>query len=523
MSARPFRVPYACRTTRYVYIPMRDGVHLACDVHRPDAPGRFPCLMVRTPYGKGGFSREEGEFYARHGYALCVVDARGTGGSEGTFSYYNIPEGLGDGADVVDWLAAQPFCNGRVGTYGGSALGAYQILTAAEAPPALEAMFVEVAPINFYEDNWFGGGVFRAASRVSWLEGITANTGPSAPVARVDGEVDEQGDLMRRRVALDRLKLREERALRGQCPTPQDWYPPMRVRTEFDDYWRRRDLRDIIRRCDIPACYHGIWYDHFVRATCEAYQLHRGPKQLHLLPGEQGTHGPHADMDVRAARLRWFDYWLQDIDDGLMDEPPVKCFVMGEEQWRTFDDWPPADGARTLALSRGGRLVEPGRAAPFQDSLPHDPADPLPDVADIQDIRAFEARALTYTSAALRKDLTVAGEPALCLRFRSTSRDAHVIVKLADVFPDGRSRQVTFAMLRAAHRDGHERAVPLPGRKAVELTMRLWPVANTFRAGHRVRLVIAGSQAPHCEIYPEACTNTVLGASALELPVVGGA
>jgi len=127
-----FDAPFATRVMRYVYIPMRDGVRLACDIYRPAADGRFPCLMVRTPYNKNGFGRDEADRYVRRGYALCVVDARGTGGSEGEFTYYNIPAGLGDGADVVNWLAEQPFCDGAVGTFGGSALGAYQLLAAAD-------------------------------------------------------------------------------------------------------------------------------------------------------------------------------------------------------------------------------------------------------------------------------------------------------------------------------------------------------------------------------------------------------
>jgi putative CocE/NonD family hydrolase len=526
MSARGFRVPYGCRTTRYVYVPMRDGVHLACDVHRPDAPGRFPSLMVRTPYGKGGIGREEAEFWARHGYALCVVDARGTGGSEGAFSYYSIPEGLGDGTDVVNWLAAQPFCDGRVGTYGASALGAYQLLAAAEQPAALKAMFVELAPLNQYLDNWFEGGVFRAGHRIKWLEGNTPNVSPFAPIAPVQGEVDPEGEARRRQVALERMQLREERALSGKCPTPQEWYVDMRPHTEYDEFWRRRNLLEVVRTCRIPTCYRGIWFDHFARATCDAYCLHPGPKQLLLQPGDQGLHGAQKDMDARAARLRWFDFHLRGIDDGLMDEPPVRCFIMGEERWRTFADWPPADGVRTLALSKGGRLVEPGRAAQFQDALRHDPGEPLLEPDDIQDIRPFEARALTYTMAPLRKDLTVAGEAVLRLRFRSASRDAHVIVRLADVFPDGRSRQLAFGALRAAHREGHEHARPLPAGKPADLSIRLWPTANTFLAGHRVRLSIAGSEFPRYAVYPEACTHTVIGApdavSTLELPVVGG-
>jgi len=522
--ASAFDAPFATHVTRYVYIPMRDGVRLACDLYRPASDGRFPCLMVRTPYNKNGFGRDEADRYVRRGYALCVVDARGTGGSEGEFTYYNIPVGLGDGADVVNWLAEQPFCDGAVGTFGGSALGAYQLLAAADRPPALKAMFVEVAPLQFYHDTWFVGGISESASKISWVEGMTGNIGPSAPLGKVDGDIDPDGALLRRKVALDRLKLRERRALAGKNPTPQDWYVRMRGHTEIDELWRDYDLRGVVQQCDVPTCYLGVWYDHFVRATCEAYQLHRGPKSLLLTPGEQGTHGAHADVDRPERRLRWFDHHLKGIHNGVMDEPPVKAFVMGDEEWRTFEKWPPGEGRSTLVLSEGGLLVEQAQARAFEDAFVHDPDDALASIESPLDIRVYEERALTYTSAPLETDLTVAGSPVARLVFRSSSADAHVMLKLADVFPDERSRQVSFGRLRAAHREGHDKAVPLPAGEAVTLTIPFWPVANTFKAGHRVRLVVAGSDAPRCEIYPERSECALIGRhgepSLLELPIV---
>jgi hypothetical protein len=519
-----FNPPLRTELTRYVYIPTRDGTHLAADIYRPATEGRFPCLMVRTPYNKNGFNREEADFYVRRGYVLCVVDARGTGGSEGDFTYYNIPAGLGDGADIVNWLAEQPFCNGRVGTFGGSALGTYQILTARGKPDALQAMFVEVAPIDFYHDNWFVGGIFETASRIGWIEGMTPRIGPSVAVEDVDGEIDPEGAQRRRNVMLRRTRLRDERALRGECPTPQGWFPPMRSHTEYDSFWEERCYKDVIRACDIPTCYVGTWYDHFVRASCESYTLHRGPKQLILVPGGQGTHGAHADVRMPEMRVRWFDRWLKGIENGVAEEPPVKTFLLGAERWRTDDAWPPPGKPYRLALSAGGRLTAPDQAEDFADEYVHDPDEPLPSVDSPLDVRPYEARALTYTSEPLTDDLTVMGRPRVTLFLRSSGVDAHVMLKLTDVFPDGRSRQVAYGRLRAAHREGHGQVVPLPPDEPVRLDVPFWPLANQFEAGHRMRLVVAGSDAPRCEVYPERTENALIGAEGmrpvLELPVV---
>jgi hypothetical protein len=168
--------------------------------------------------------------------------------------------------------------------------------------------------------------------------------------------------------------------------------------------------------------------------------------------------------------------------------------------------------------------MPPDKAEPSQDTFSHDPESPVPGAKDIQDIRDFEERCLTYTSPPLPGDLTVVGSPVLKLRLHSTAEDCHVLVKLCDVHPDGRSRQVSFGRLRAAHREGHEKAMPLVPGEAAELTVRLWPTANAFMAGHRIRIAISGSEVSRCEVCPLASENTIVGGEAagslLSLPTV---
>jgi putative CocE/NonD family hydrolase len=207
-----------------------------------------------------------------------------------------------------------------------------------------------------------------------------------------------------------------------------------------------------------------------------------------------------------------------------MDEPPVKAYIKGTERWQTLNEWPPAGGTTELALSADGALATPDEAAPFKETFSHDPQDPIPGAADIQDIRDYEARCLTYTSQPLTESLTVVGSPVLRLFLRSTAEDAHVMVKLCDVFPGGRSRRISSGRLRAAHRAGHERAVPLTPGETAELTIPLWPLANTFAPGHRIRIAVAGSEVPRCEVCPLASDNTIVGTEArrptLSLPTI---
>jgi len=530
------------KVTRYVYIRVRDGARIAADIYRPVAEGRYPCLLVQTPYNKNNFGAEAAARYVGAGYVLCVTDVRGAGGSEGEIAYYNIPSpdrdradhpepqefaGPFDGADVVEWLAAQEFSDGRVGTFGGSALGIAQPLTARGRPEHLRAMYVQAAPVNYYLDRWFPGGIHNISATVGWQDGMTDRIGAAAPVQDVSGlvgEVDPEGEKIRRRVSLERLRLRGERSREGRWTALLERFLILRNTPEFGAIWKEYYHAPFLETCDVPVHYTGVWYDHFVRGSCESYVKHKGPKMLTVQPSGQGLHGDHADVDMTAEHIRWFDHWMKGIENGVTDGPPVRIFVMGLEKWRGFDAWPPPEAKdAAFGLGAGGSLVS-GDGADFEDEIEHDPADPVMG-CDVADVREYESRALTYTTGPLEKDLTVIGEPKLKLTAKCSSADGHVFVKLCDVFPDddggpGRSRQVTNGRLRLALRESFEKAVPMPPGEAVPVEIDLWPVANIFKAGHRVRLVIGASEAATAEIYPEACTITVSGESSLGLPVV---
>jgi len=528
--------------TRYVYIPVRDGARIAADIYRPVGDGRYPCLLVQTPYNKNNFGAESAARYVAAGYVLCVTDVRGAGGSEGELAYYNILQpdhdhsehaeaqefaGPFDGADVVEWLAEQEFSNGKVGTFGGSALGIAQLLTARGRPEHLCAMYVQAAPVNYYLDRWFPGGIHNLSATVGWQDGMTERIGVGAPVQDVSGlagEVDPEGEKIRKRVSLERLRLRGERSRDGCWTALLDRFYVLRNTPEFGRIWKEYYHAPFLETCDVPVHYTGVWFDHFVRGSCESYVRHKGPKMLTVLPSGQGLHGDHADVDMTAEHTRWFDHWLKAEQNGVTDEPPVQLFVMGEEKWRGFDAWPPSESQEAaFGLAPGGRLAR-DEGGELDDALEHDPAEPVMG-CEVADVREYEARALTYTTKPLEKDLTVIGEPKLKLTVKCSSPDGHVFVKLCDVFPEddggpGRSRQVTNGRLRLALRESFEKAVPMPSGEAVPVEIDLWPVANTFKAGHRVRLVIGASEAPTAEIYAEACTITVSGAASLELPVV---
>jgi hypothetical protein len=366
---------------------------------------------------------------------------------------------------------------------------------------------------------------------VRWQDGMTENLSPDRAVEDVSalpGSLDAGAQAVREKVRLDRFSLRAERSRERRWTAMLDRFHELRGLREFGGLWRGYYHAPFLRNCRVPCHYTGVWFDHFVRGSCEAFKAHKGPKRLTIQPGQQGTHGAHADLDMTAEHLRWFDRWLRGRGSGGMDEPPVRLFVMGAEEWRGFSDWPPPEArTRRLALSAGGRLSAAGAARPFRSVLRHDPADPVP-WCWIEHLGPLEKRSAVWTTAPLERPLAVIGEPRLRLRVRSSSTDGHLHVRIADVAPaseGGKSRQVAEGRLRLAHREGHDRVAPMPAGEAVPVEIELWPVANVFKAGHRLRLIVTASDSPTFEVYPEKCELVLSGAKGspaeIELPVVG--
>lgn len=528
-----------------VPVPMRDGVTLATDIYRPATGGPAPTLVARLPYSKDLLATltllmPDPLRVAQAGYAVLVQDCRGCYLSEGTSTPF-IHEAA-DGADAIAWAAAQPWSSGAVGMVGGSYLGAAQWLAAAEAPPALKAIAPFITSDRFYAPWTYQGGAFQLGFCLFWALGYFALPELHRRLARRTATLAEVSAATRALGSIDalyrRLPLAAIPELEAAAPFYLDW-----LEHPYDDpYWRAIDPSRRQEQIRIPSLHIGGWYDPFLGGTLASYQGMRDhgatPEarrpQLVVGPWSHGIwHGafPERDfgllastdaIDLTGIQIRWFDTWLKGHPAASDDEPPVKIFVMGVDQWREEEDWPLPDTAyrRLYLRSRGhantgdgdGALSwEPPADEPC-DRYRYDPRDPVPTRggatllpgalaavnAGPRDQRPVEARAdvLVYTTGPLERDLEVTGPVSLVLYAASSACDTDFTGKLVDVYPDGRALLITDGILRARCRGLPGGAEPLEAGRVYELRIDLVATANVFKAGHRVRLEVSSSNFP---------------------------
>ncbi len=363
-------------------VPMRtrDGVTLYADIVRPDAPGQFPVLLSRTPYGKGGSTDPNGPntFFARYGYVSVTQDCRGRFASEG--DYDTIFQEAADGYDAVEWAARLPWSNGRVGTTGQSYLGLTQYLIACNdpMPPSLQVM-APVSASSDYHQSWIyhTGGASMWGWMVPYAIFKGRNTlrrgGHDELVERVVEYLDGEHTMMRK----------TQWGLNFTTPLTDEWYRHLPIsdwgellaetapyfaehieHADDGEYWYRANVNRHAESVTVPMLHVTSWYDVFAEGGPNAYssvssrsrhRLAREGQRLiigpwgHLLPysvpSTRGAgdidFGPDALIDLNQTLLRWFDHWLKDIDNGVMDEPPVTVFTLGENRWQSLPDWPP--------------------------------------------------------------------------------------------------------------------------------------------------------------------------------------
>jgi putative CocE/NonD family hydrolase len=548
---------------RDVAIPMRDGVRLRAEIMRPSAAGRFPTLVYRTPYDRTAAPRESTLFRlaVERGYAIVVEDVRGRFGSEGEFDPYR-HEGR-DGFDTIEWAAAQPWSDGRVGTFGLSYPGAVQWLAALESPPHLRAMVPAMtfsAPENFF----YAGGSFD----LSWIDWILRNIAPDARVRKgipgprsveaAEEDLRVNGDALR-----DRLPLEALAELRGVAPYYFEWlsHPP------GDPWWDWSSVRGRYERVSAAVLNLSGWHD-------EAYgpegaitnflglvaarrgdadprtQLVLGPwvhgGQARTRAGERDF-GAGAAIDYPDLVLRFLDRHVRglEVDTG----PRVRAFVMGENAWRSGDDWPlPGTRPLTLHLAAKGLLRE---AAPEADgsasAFVSDPANPVRDpyaaASGAHDYRELARRpdVLCFETAPLPEDLRVLGAVRAEMFLSTDAPDADLWLKLYDVAPEGTAFNVTShgsEVVRGSFREGGPQRRALAPDEVYRLRFESLVTGNLFRRGHRARIVLAGSFAPHFSRNLQTGESEVVSAvsrpatlrihhdadhpSRLELPVVPG-
>jgi putative CocE/NonD family hydrolase len=529
-------------------VPMqtRDGVTLYADIYRPDAPGTFPVLLSRTPYGKEAASTSangSSQFFARYGYVTVMQDCRGRFASEG--DYDPIFQEVEDGYDAVEWAARLPGANGRVGTTGQSYLGLTQYAIACNdpMPPSLQAM----APVSASSDH-----------RASWVyhTGGAAMWGWMVPYAILKGRntLERSG----RTDLLPQLDAYGEPGTNfGQPLTDaeyrhlpiQDWgerlletapYFAEHVRQADDGpYWDRSNLNRHAASVNVPILHISSWYDIFAEGAPSAYQSIRARSEhpaarrtqrlimgpwAHLfpyvVPNSQGTgdidFGPDAQIELHTELLRWFDYWLKDIDTGIMNEPPVSVFTLGENRWQSFDDWPPPtahevpyylhSAAGANGLPGDGTLSTVPPTAESADHFTYDPDAPVPTGAGnnltlplgVADQREIEARddVLVYTSEALDRPLEVTGPIHVTLWAASSAVDTDFTAKLVDVHPDGYAQNLLDGIIRARYRDSGSSPSLITPDQPYCYDIDLWATSTVFQPGHRIRLEISSSNFP---------------------------
>lgn len=510
-----------------VMVAMRDGVRLATDVYRPEGATDAPALLQRTPYDKelSVFRNYTLELMqaVRAGYAVAVQDVRGRYASEGSFDPF--AQDGHDGADTVAWLRSQPWCSGAVGMIGASYYGATQWSAAAAAGDALGALAPGWTGADFHDGWAYQGGAFQLGFVLHWVLAFMAAGAP--------GAADRFGELV---AAVDGHEAAYAATPLLEAELPGELAPYYRAWLEHpsrDAHWEALAPADRWQRVTAPALLVGGWYDLFLGGTLASWAALRreggtaaarrprmviGPWAHGNVSGAfpdraYGLLSHHLATDPTGLHLRWFDRHLRGIDNGIDDEPPVRIFVMGADEWRDAEDWPlPGTRPTPFYLRSGGELSTEAPADEPEDVYTYDPRDPVPTLggatflpglavsanAGPRDQAPLSARAdvLTYVTAPLERDLEVIGPVEVVLFASSSARDTDFTAKLVDVHPDGRAELLTDGILRARYRSSLAAPEPLEPGATYELRIDLVATANVFRAGHRIRLDVSSSNFP---------------------------
>ena len=524
------------RVDNRVPVRMRDGVTLFADVYRPVEAGRYPVVVSRTPYSTERFPTawDAAVYLARRGYVYVFQDIRGRHESEGRWEPFFDDEK--DGYDTIEWAAKQPWSNGKVAMQGGSYLGQNQWRAAQAAPPSLVTIFPMVSSTSLYHDwitlngGWrlsfnFGWGPVRQESR------IMQNPGPHT----LEGLRAIHYDQVQWHLPLNTMQQLVGRHARFY----DDWL----AHPDYDEYWKPLDAETRFDTIGIPVHTLGGWFDIFSQGTLRGYvgmsqkgasaEARRG-SQIVIGPWGHGPSqkfgaldfGPEANVDALALQLRWYDYWMKGIDNGLSSEPPVKLFVMGRNEWVYEREYPLARTRyQPLYLASGGaanssrgdgrlRWDKPAGASP-QDRFRYDPADPVPSLggnnccgtptpAGPMDQRPIEGRrdVLVYDSDILSEELEATGPVKVVLFASSDAVDTDFVAKLADVHPDGSSYNMAEGILRARYRESLSRPKPLTPGQVYRLEIDLVGTSVAFREGHRIRIHVTSSHFPQFDRNP---------------------
>ncbi|GLK74638.1 CocE/NonD family hydrolase [Ancylobacter dichloromethanicus] len=519
--------PHEVECQRNIWIPMPDGVRLAARLWRPAGlAGPVPAVVEYIPYRKSdGMAARDAQvhpFFAAHGYAALRIDIRGSGDSEGLLADEYTPQEQADALAALEWIAAQPWCDGRIGMMGISWGGFNALQVAALRPPQLKAIITVGSTDDRYADDVHYMGGCPLSANLTWSQTFFADLSrPQDP----DVVGERWRDMWLERVDRAALFIAE-------------WTRhPLR-----DAYWRHGSVREDYSRIEVPVLAVGGWADSYTNAVP---RLVAGlPGMRRGLIGPWGHDYPHLavpgpQIDFLGECLRWWDRWLKGRDTAVESEPLLRVWLQHElpadpahverpGSWVGFDSWPSPDVSEQ-ALFLGTAKLEPSPPQPVE--LRH--LSPLDSgfgagewcaygVAADQptDQREDDARSLCFDTPPLEEDLSVIGQPVLRLELAVDRPRAMVAVRLNDIAPDGSSARVSYGLLNLNHVEGHDRFVTLEPGRPYTVAIALNDIGHRFKAGHRLRVAVSTSYWPTAWPSPEAAMLSVFtGTSRLELPV----
>lgn len=484
---------------RHVMVPMRDGAKLSTFLFVPKNQGAGPWpVLYEQRYAslRSGGTRRNYARLAAAGFVVAAQNFRGTHLSEGVYDgYRNLAWGeRRDGYDTVEWLAKQPWSTGKIGTFGGSQAGYAQNFLAVTQPPHLVAQYMTDTGLSLYHLGYRRGGTTRPKRFLSMLE---------------------------------------------YCRRPEDalrWLRDIFGHPTYDEYWQQEDCTRHFDKMNVPAFTLGSWFDFMNDGSVESYigRQHkggvssRGKQQLLMGPWlHGGTKGPkigdlvfpeNATFDHWAHLIRWFDFHLKGKATGVDKDPPVRYYAMGENAWREARDWPPPSTATSYFLRAGGGL---GTAAPGEaqgaTAFVSDPENPAPIAGrafpGATDSRAYERHphVKSFTTEPLAKPVEWTGKLKAELFLSSDARDTDIIVRVNDVYPDGRSILLLDGIFRARYREGFEKEVLLEPGQVAPLRFDLGWLSQVFPAGHRIRITVSSTGADLYEPNPNTGDPASIG------------
>jgi putative CocE/NonD family hydrolase len=522
------KFPVQFQEIEHALIPLSDGTNLAVRYWLPldAAANPVPAILEYIPYCKrdGTAARDEAmhPYFAGHGYAALRVDIRGSGESEGVLLDEYLSLEQDDAVEVIAWIAAQPWCNGKVGMMGKSWGGFNGLQVAARQPDALKCIITVYFTDDRYADDVHYIGGCMALENPAWaFVMFPAMARPPDP--ELVGESWREMWMQR---------------LQANRPWVIDWVTHQRR----DDYWKHGSVCEDFSQIKVPVYAIGGWADLYSSPVPRALAGLDVPRKGLIGPwGHQYMHQavPGPKMGFMDEALRWWDYWLKDIDTGIMDEPQYRVWVQDSIRpsashaerpgyWASEEKWPSQNvvdqklymNAQGLCNEQGTESTvvidspqTTGQCTPFFGNMgAGEPQDPL-------DQRTDDALSACFDGDLLEQDTAILGAPTVSLELASDQADAFVCVRLNELLANGESLQVTYGFLNLTHRNSHEHIEPLEPGSRYRVNFALNDIAHTFAAGSRVRIAISTAFWPWVWPSPRAVRLSLFTAqSYLTLP-----